>query len=308
MPDPPVGPEEHHWFRVRLDAHAFGLLDDAEESRFQVHAASCAECGDALKSYAANAQRPAPSQVHIPAGILARWDRARKRLRGLQRRMVREHLASCAECRQDLEAVGFRPVLEAEPELEPDADLASPVPAVAPSGHTIRIVRGRPSWAAWLLGGATGVGLATAATLMVVANLPPVTRPVPTGAGTGASPPAAARDRVLEPLALSGELKAALRGPGESVTDIRVDPETRFVHLGVPDLFLPDTTMLRLRVVDPAGRTVEILCRYGDLMPRRTLLFGDPDAALLPGEYRLVVSTPVASGSALGEFQFRLVR
>src|SRR5262249_37302541 len=48
---------------------------------------------------------------HVAASLVARWPRAQQSLRGLERTLVRRHLERCAECRQDLEALGFEPRL-----------------------------------------------------------------------------------------------------------------------------------------------------------------------------------------------------
>lgn len=311
MPSPPIGDHEHAWFRARLEARALDLLDEGEERRFQAHAESCASCGAALKAHTQSAARIA-REGHIPAGLLARWDRTSKKLRGMARRMVREHLRSCAECRQDLEAIGFRPELEHVAELESDPEEPAADAPIDPAPVRVVLSPRRP-WRPWVLGGAAGAALATAASFLLVTILPaprvtddepaimaPGDSPVPAPPGTGP---------ILDLLPPSGTLAGMLRGPTREITTIGIGPGTRFVHLGVPELFLPDTESVELRVLGPDGvRSAEIRLPYRELHARRTVLYGDPAAALVPGEYRLVVSAPFSSHPNLGEFRFRLTR
>src|SRR5436190_23873950 len=129
MPD--IHPrDEHTWFRARLDPQALGLLDEDEEQRFLDHADACGPCAAAMKSHRQNAPVGGPDP-HIPPHIIARWDRASIRVRGLPREMIREHLENCAACRQDLEALGFAPTLAYDPGLDaPKGEPAEPAPMV----------------------------------------------------------------------------------------------------------------------------------------------------------------------------------
>jgi len=116
MVDDPIR-DEHIWFRARLDPQSLGLLDGDEERRFLEHARACERCAAAMKAHRENAPIGGPD-VHIPPHVIARWDRASRRLEGLPRKMFREHLEHCAACRQDLEALGFTPSLPLDPELD----------------------------------------------------------------------------------------------------------------------------------------------------------------------------------------------
>lgn len=319
MSDPPIDEQEHDWFRARLDRHAMGMLDEAEERRFQSHAAACADCGEVLKISRENLARIA-REGHIPARLLARWDRASSRLRGVARRMVREHLESCAECRQDLESVGFRPELEVVADLEGDPDPeAAPVPApVAPAREIHLVLNGRRRWTTGWLAGAAGAALATAATLLVVSTLPP--RPPPTGdpgpamtlppAEPTPAPAPAAAPPLLAPLPPPLELRGPHRGPGdEPVPSLRIGPDARYVQLALPELFLADSVTIDLRIEGPDGRTLlDARRRSHELHARRTLLFGSPEQALAAGRYRLVVRSPFAREPRVGDFRFDLVR
>src|SRR5690349_24925128 len=111
----------HHWVRHRLAAWRASVLDDAEAARVAEHLASCADCRAAADAYA---ERPAgDGGAHVPASLIAVWPRAQHDLRGLERTLVRLHLERCAECRQDLETLGFEPRLEFVAAWESEAAL-----------------------------------------------------------------------------------------------------------------------------------------------------------------------------------------
>jgi hypothetical protein len=319
MSDPPIGEMEHDWFRRRLDEHALGMLDDADERSFLAHVAACAACGDELKAYHENVARIV-REGHIPARLLARWDRARGRLRGMARRMVREHLESCAECRQDLEAVGFRPELEVVGELEAEAEPETRVARTSPPRqpmHEIRLVMPtRRGWAPWWAGGVVGAALGTAATLVVVGTLSdraqlypvpmPTEAPSPTRPAPAPAPPPPILDVLAPPLALRGPLRGA---SDAEVPTLRVEPGARFVQLALPELFLADSVTLVLRVIGPDGATkLDARRRYSELQAGRTLLFGELGTVLAPGDYRLEVGAPAVGEPAVGAYRFRIVR
>jgi hypothetical protein len=106
----------HSWARGRFLAFAAHLLDEEEEARFRNHLAECASC----RETATEVLEPSPTDLaesgHIPPSILARWTQAGIELRGLERAMVRRHLERCAECRRELQLLGFEPVLAITPE------------------------------------------------------------------------------------------------------------------------------------------------------------------------------------------------
>jgi len=240
-----------------------------------------------------------PASEHIPARLLARWPETRGTLRGLPRRLVREHLQQCTECREDLRAIGYEPVLEADPALEE-----------AP-GELRPAVRGEVADALkpWLAGGAVGAVLATAATLIVVtiwgtprpAEL--VTVPQSGTAATMAHPAPLVAD-VLPPVVA---LREPLRGAAPSETTLRIQAGTRFVHVLLPELFVSDTTTVAIQVVGPLGDgQAAVLRRYDELSRRRTLLLGSPDRPLATGHYRIEIATPFSSELAAMEMGLTL--
>ena len=128
----------HQWVRHRLAAWRASVLDDAETARVAEHLAACAECRAAADAYAE--PTPGAAGMHVPASLIAAWPRAQQALRGLERTLVRRHLERCAECRQDLHALGFEPRLEFVAAWESEASL-EPVsaPRVAPATSPTRV-------------------------------------------------------------------------------------------------------------------------------------------------------------------------
>lgn len=120
MPDDrgSVGEHEHAWARARLPLYATGLLLEDETARVASHVASCEECAQYVHELRAGIDVRDDSPNHVPDGVLARWEVARGELRGFERAMVREHLASCRECAGALRMMGHEPLLAEVPELE----------------------------------------------------------------------------------------------------------------------------------------------------------------------------------------------
>jgi hypothetical protein len=135
----------HHWVRQRLAAWRASMLDVAETTRVDEHLATCSECRALAEAYA---EPPAgEAGTHVPASLIANWPRTQDVLRGLERTLVRRHLERCAECRQDLEALGFEPRLglvrewESEASLEPAASGPRVHEGAAPTAGGARVIR-----------------------------------------------------------------------------------------------------------------------------------------------------------------------
>ncbi|MCK4548029.1 MAG: zf-HC2 domain-containing protein [Candidatus Eisenbacteria sp.] len=178
---------EHSWFRKRFVAFRSGLLEEVEEERFQTHLSECDECRKAWDAYLEGEVPGETGARHIPSAMVARWDRASGTLRGLERAMVRQHLEHCGQCRQDLEVLGFDPVLPFVPELELQSQMLDAAreetPPKAeesaitrelepPGGHVIRIVRqerpgGLAAWWNWAFAGWAVAATAAALLLFV---------------------------------------------------------------------------------------------------------------------------------------------
>lgn len=116
----------HSWTRRRLVAFAARLLDDVDEQRFRRHLDGCGSCWFALGAITEDPRPEEARDGHIPASVLARWERAGDDLAGLERALVRRHLARCESCREDLRHVGFGPNLPVMADDAPDLVLREP--------------------------------------------------------------------------------------------------------------------------------------------------------------------------------------
>lgn len=81
-------------------------LDGAEARKVEDHLARCEECSDVAASIASMSRslRGAASE-HIGAEELVEWEEGRLREDAARCARIEVHLAACAECRQDLEAL-----------------------------------------------------------------------------------------------------------------------------------------------------------------------------------------------------------
>lgn len=101
----------HGWVLARLHAQAAGLLDERDEARLLAHLESCDECrAEAGQDQPLDAEELEDAR-HLPPRLIAQWKSTA--LEGLEREMVRAHLARCAECRRDLEMLGHSAELSA---------------------------------------------------------------------------------------------------------------------------------------------------------------------------------------------------
>ena len=305
----------HLWVRHRLAAWRAGVLDDAETARLDEHLAACAECRAAADAFAAPPAGEAGT--HVPASLFAEWPRAQRSLRGLERTLVRRHLERCAECRQDLEALGFEPRLELVPEWESDASLApvSAGPRVreAPGAGSARVVRietaaARPRLRDRALIAWASVASA-AAVLLLIAN---VRGRVTEGGSKPLFVPGApvwTRDVLAQgpfsglslrieppPRSLSGPAK----GSGEGKLNvIPVVGPLSTLALGFKPLNVPDTSLVTVSLLDAGGDTLyAVSYRQWEFRPKRFLVIDRAQAPLTPGEYALVLGSQFAKAGA----------
>jgi len=96
-----------------LVALAAGLLPADAEDAARVHLAACGGCAVRWQALLAGREAEGAGERHLPAAMIARWDRAQAQLHGLERDLVRQHLDRCPACREELRAVGYEPVLGA---------------------------------------------------------------------------------------------------------------------------------------------------------------------------------------------------
>jgi len=305
--------DTHLWVKHRLAAWRAGVLDEPEQARVDAHLAECADCR-ALADEFADPPAGAAGR-HVAASLVARWPRAQQSLRGLERTLVRRHLERCAECRQDLEALGFEPRLAYVADWESDAEL-SPVgsgprvrdspPRDAPGARVVRIetARRNPRWRdqaaiAW-------ASVATAAAvLLLVSNVrgrlfeggsSPLLVPGPpvwTRTALEHGPFSNMSLRIEPPpRTLSGP--AGGNGEGKLNVIPVVGPLTTLA-LGFKPLNVPDTSLVTVSLLDARGDTLyAVSYRQWEFRPTRCLVIERPDAALTPGQYALVLGSQIA--------------
>lgn len=151
---------EHAWTQRTLPGYAACLLDDDEIARIDAHLAACAECRELATRMTAT-EFPRAGRRHIPADLLARWDRLSPKLAGLERELVQQHLDGCDECRECLRVLGHEPVIATAPTHAPEARRVIPIASA----------RGKKR--PWFLGWpGAGMLAAAAAALAAVLQLP----------------------------------------------------------------------------------------------------------------------------------------
>jgi len=297
----------HRWSRLRMPALRLGLLEGTEEARLREHLASCASCQESYAAIMAERQSGEPPGEHIPADLIARWPQTAASLRGIERAAVRSHLEHCAECRQDLELLGYQPTLERIVGLESEAEVGlsvssqvqppeTPVDKI-PAGdlterpsRTVRVLVRRPDvWsraARWAIG---GWALAATAAAFLLVFRPPVrprgadlgqalpapspeagssSRPVTTGSASTRGASLARAGAQLLP-AIVPQLSFATRDGGgeESVVTTRVPPDARV-------LVLPAATeaLAGMRAAEPV--LVELVAPSGKSLLSERLTLG----------------------------------
>ena len=72
---------------------------------------------------------------------------------------------------------------------------------------------------------------------------------------------------------------------------VRVSPSARGLALVLPEMFLPDTTLLAISLAGPPGAApIRLKHRYAELRGGRTLLLVASGAGFVEGEYELAVT------------------
>ncbi len=149
---------EHDWTQRTLPGYAACLLDDDEIERVDAHLAACEECRE-LATRMTTTEFPRSGRRHIPADLLARWDRLSPQLEGLERELVQQHLDGCDACRECLRVLGYEPVIAAAPAPE--------------RARVIPIASAREKKRPWFLGWpGAGMLAAAAAALTAILQLP----------------------------------------------------------------------------------------------------------------------------------------
>lgn len=252
--------DPHTWCIEHFPAHLASLLDPSDEQRIRTHLATCEPCRGAAEHFQiAIDQRIERPDGHIPAAVLGRWHRYSAELRGLERALVRQHLEQCEDCRDDLDVLGYEPVLALVPELELGFDLP-PATETAPEAP------------------------ATSA------------RPArqPRARATSAADRARSwfGDDSLRAIFAPALMLRVTRGDS-SVNALEIDAETRAVALRVPlPLEIAPNAIVQVEVRSPES---EILmrerCRVKDLAPPRLLILANRGQPLVPGAYRMRIAS-----------------
>jgi hypothetical protein len=313
--------DDHRWYEARLAAQALDLLDETDSARLAAHLAGCVECREAMRDLA---PEPAGRDLdpHLPATIVARWERAKGTLRGLERSMVRRHLERCPECREDLGALGHQATLEWATELEtatpPQAD---EVPAVdgdaRPEGErsaersgleqvVIRPARGgRLSWRERLLGAWAGAASVAAVLLLVsVFQRPSVLPPSSVsgmvgGARPGAGTAAPAPSIRLDVAGAAQALRSPMRDGGGSEPGQVIVIRAGAVAVRVPPVIAPLDAAVTVELRAAGGRVLaSAVARVRELQGGSIVLSGT-GAALPPGRYVLRLVTGPDADSVL---------
>jgi hypothetical protein len=319
----PARQANHRWARARLAASRLGLLGEADEARLRAHLVACEACREAAEPLE---EEPGTAvEGHVPATLVARWDRARHELRGLERALVRRHLERCAGCREDLAAAGHAAELAVVPGLEWDAGEDLPDRRVAGEEREPaprRLVLQPAAAAPWrrrdrLLAGWATLATAAALVLLVPVLRQPMPLQWPQDAPGTVSPPAVPAPPLSLTLDVAGAAHA-LRSPsrdGEAAAQVlRLGDSTVVVALAVPPVLAPAGSAATLELLDADGRALaRAVCPLGRLQPGGAVLLRAGGAPVPPGAYVLRVTTAPDGGSALGEpevreFRFRLER
>jgi len=256
----------HRWCRARLAAARLDLLDANDRKTFDAHLATCEPCRNAYASFARADDEAAPD-AHVPPSLLATWSRSSLALAGIERSLVRAHLARCGLCRGELERLGFAPELA----------LADEPARTHAAGRGFGIVRVVP------------YAIAFAAVLAVVgtwwSHTP--TRSTRAVAEAPVAPAPAIAPPTLDLAPLVSGLMAPTRGTPVPAVVVAIAPGTRMVALPAPPLDVPDSTSVRVWIDGPDGRTVADVTRRGhEFHPRRAIVLGGA-TPLATGHYVL---------------------
>lgn len=325
--------DPHAWTRQRLVPLETGLLDEAEEQRIRGHLDGCAECSERWNIL--REETPdADSGGHIPVQIMARWATASAKLQGLERAMVSRHLERCAECRADLQVLGFEPTLMAARVV---ADVERP--RVVAFDRNRRQQRSRV-WGKW--GMNLWIPTAAAAALLLAVTRGPSPSQSPQSGGAipkDGAPPVEVVVAPTPPLVLPPETKPDERrerrrhqasqsimtlaklgstaggrtlglGAGRTrgldeikpeVTPMLLAGESLFIPIPDDLSFYPDDSSTQIHVIDPDGNTVgRMKNKLGQLKSAQYLKWSPGDTKLMPGEYavRSIVTAPGADAPA----------
>lgn len=276
---------DHDDIRHKLPAFAAALLSEPATVAVEAHLETCSECRDAVAALAPDTPGPGVELGHIPAGVLARWPRASRELRGLERELVASHLEACEDCRAALAVLGYPPVLA-------EQEVSSVLRDAAQSG-------GGRHWALW-----SWAALSTAAAFVLALAQWSPSRLPKTGASNGEVPepitiavpePKVAREPVsMARVGTRVDIKSPRRDGGPGITILRRAPGS-WTPVFTPLLSAPADSV-NVELLDPARTAVVKLALSGTALVSDGLLLDT--ASLLPGDYTLRVWWRNDDGSA----------
>jgi hypothetical protein len=171
--------EDLRWAEGRLIAFALGALDHDDEARVRSVLSEQDEYEDIL------APEDSEDIGHVPVALLARWTDAGRRLRGIERSLVLDHVTNCGSCREDLELLGMSPVSWGATVVDVDTHRGS-------------------AWMPWVGGTLLGV----AASMVLFMALPREQSPVIHGVELDVVTPSAMRGSSSDVLSLSPDTAA----------------------------------------------------------------------------------------------------
>ena len=223
--------DEHQWIRKRFLGYALGTLEDASRSRSETHLANCADCREQYTEFCGEFGMKAATRGHLPAAMIARWDRAQAELSGLERDAVRLHLQHCATCQEEIKLVG-----------QSSTQAKGTLPDFSRQ-------RRAATWMPWLGGGAIGA-LATAALLLWIVDPSRTAPPEPVRSDAAIQ---VAAPTTPELLAMPWISPATLRGDAVS---LELAASTSELALALAVANVADGFATLLRVHGPDGAVV----------------------------------------------------
>ncbi len=304
-------PADHAWVLSRLAPYWAGLLEDSANERVESHVASCEPCRRAWEAQSATPAFAPGTEAHVPAALVADWERQQRTLRGLERATIRHHLERCDDCRRDLVALGHEPVLEFIAALEPEGMMPRATPSPAAARRTERPTAmdhalDRLRRFNWVLGSWAALATSAAAVMTFVllrggAPIPEGTLPQPGFGGPGTTSITSGAFPSVE-AAVTLVLQPDAPGEGPVALTPAMSPR-RVIALQVRGLTAAPRDSLAF-VIEQGSRTVvrqSLRAKLAADSVFTVILRGAP-TALPPGAYRLLV------GDAAGEraYVFRI--
>ncbi len=268
------------------------LLDVEEQERVDAHLEDCKPCKERMGEARA-ALRDIAIQEHVPASVLARWDRLHAQMGPRERAMIERHLRGCGTCSEALSAgLALRSV-----QIQPQKA------ALRRSlgwglGFAFAVVLFLVLWPRWRAERHSEVATRADSTATAVEPATPPTVPV-----------APDREQVTDEMAVQlalapvGQSPSLLLAPQQRdsgpAASLSAAGRIRTLRLRVPALPLLDAThRLRVRLVGPGDRTFATHTTLPGELTERPVLVVDSKQAWRSGDYRVEIEdlTPPEPG------------